>query len=568
MIRVGCVSLVLFLACNSSTIQAQEKVAVEIVGSNGNRITDVEVMWWHDRQHKKATSKNGKFSLPQKTGLLAVRKDGYQYTGIVLDEKTPSKPKLKMLRNDEIESRRLKVQPIPISPNLREKLTKTLRERCLQDFESAANPNEKTTPVRVLTELDSTKALELLEAGKFEGQLAGMVKQTLIERFARTDVSKAIPLADGEENPMFRSMLVGVLARSLDADHPQRATIESQWVDAVRNTEQPGMRLAGWAMLAEHYLHTDRPELVKKIVSQQMDDVKKLPAGGWSAFPRSLFAAFIVEDDPKLAGELIEGAVDYERSRALGRLAFHCCRTNPQQAKEFLDLIVKGQQIGDPYHIKVAHRMASVHPQKAIELAKTIADPKQRGWALGMVSRVIAKTNPDLAKGSLDLVISSIEEGANAKLRTHTAPAELLAGLMPVAEEFAPERLHSMLWQSVWLTLPKSRWSESGSLGFQVESTASALARYDSRVAQALYRSPADKITDQFNQLSGDVATNRFVLAPEQLAAWFETQTSIGSSYRGYEAVAKLLSASPTEFWDSVSVPFVMQWPTEAFEEL
>ena len=71
---------------------------------------------------------------------------------------------------------------------------------------------------------------------------------------------------------------------------------------------------------------------------------KKLPAGGWSGFPRSLFAGLIAEKNPNEAAKLIEGMDKNEINRAYGRVAFYCCRQHPQKAIELVQKIKPVEQ--------------------------------------------------------------------------------------------------------------------------------------------------------------------------------------------------------------------------------
>ena len=124
-----------------------------------------------------------------------------------------------------------------------------------------------------------------------------------------------------------------------------------------------------------------------------------------------------------------------------------------------------------------------------------------------------------------------------------------------------------MLWQSVFLLAPRTRWTQAAGTPFQIDCTAPALARYEPAIAMELYRS-RNVITDTYGQLSDESAVSLLVLEPPKLARWVRSQTTIGRSYRGYEAVGKLLRSGADDFWDLVSKPYVMQWPSERFEAL
>lgn len=551
-----------------------QELSVFVADSSGKPVRGVEAVWWYQRfPTRLETALDGDdeptdfLEVPRAAGVIAVHKQGYQYGGAIVDTQSVRPIKITLLKVDEVDDRRLEQQPIPIDAGLRRELLTTLQSLCISDIENAANPNEQQVATQLLAQLSPQRTLELLDAGKLQGNAAMVAKQGVVQSLAKKDVGAATAIADEESNPMFRSMLFRFLATNIAPDAPERAVIEAQWVDATRTTTESAWRLAGWAGLAEHYQFTGRAEVAKKIVEQHIDEVKKLPAGGWSGFPRSLFAAVVVEDQPDLAKQLIEGIDGNEENRALGRLAFHCCRSNPKLATELLGAMKETRVIGAPYHVKVAYRMATAHPQEAIELAQSIEKRKSRAWALGMVSHALTATDLQAARSALKLALTAAEESAQGKLRTHTSPAEIVAGLLPVAAEVAPESMHSMLWQSVFLLAPRTRWTEAAGVSFDIDCTAASLARYEPSIARELYQTQGE-ITDAFGQLPEEAGITLSVLDAPRLTQWLNAQDTIGRNYRSYVAVANLLKSGDDDYWDLVSQPYVMQWPSERFEDL
>ena len=326
-------------------------------------------------------------------------------------------------------------------------------------------------------------------------------------------------------------------------------------------------RLAAWSTLAEHYINSNRPELAQKIVDEHIEDVKKLPAGGWSGYPRSLFAALIVEKDPKLAGELVKGMDKNEYNSALGRLAFHCCRTNPKLAVEFLNQQKHAENlIADAEHqIQVCHQMAIEQTDAAFELADSIKEPNQKAWAFGMIAKRLASSDSTRAKLALNKATDAMKNCTSEDDNWFTA-ASTVGGLLPIAESVAPEKMHSMIWQSVYLAIPRSRWNiGGGSKLSKRQSAAAAISRYDISIAKVL---AGDKEIEIGSEPTRSAA-NQVALNLVELPEFFERLDKVrhSSAFKPRQVVAEMLGGTHESFWKSVSTPNFLYWPTPNFED-
>ncbi|MDB2687725.1 hypothetical protein N9Y42_11000 [Mariniblastus sp.] len=315
---------------------------------------------------------------------------------------------------------------------------------------------------------------------------------------------------------------------------------------------------------------TDRPELAQEIVDQHIDDLKKLPAGGWSGFVRSLFAGLIAEKNPNEAVKLIEGMDKNEINRAYGRVAFYCCRQHPQKAIELVQKIkpVERAITGFEHHVKVIYRMAVEHPDKAFELAALIDDPSQRAWALGTMASRLHESKSVRAKEALIKAVNALAEpkDLNETANAYLSPSIMLAGLLPMAKDIAPEKMNSMIWQSVYLAVPRSRWN----LGVRSkaalrQTTAAQISRYDRGIAIALAGDQAIEQTNNFGRTISNLIALNFKALQDGMVRLDEVETRRGP--RSHGAAAYLLTATEESFWRSVSIPDYLEWPTEKFEE-
>ena len=571
-----CLIVFLFCCMASDPCIAQEaepKINVRFVDSAGDLVSSVSGYWYRvgAGKAKKIVSADGKAEIPvnKVEGIIVAKSEGYQYSGLVLDSGTTTALSVVMLKDNEA-GPAYENQPLPFSAEQKQQAIENIKEKLWEELEAdPANHQVLQHSVAVLAKLTPDRTLEYFESNWPKGKLKVLAKQEIIRGLAESDFARAVELADSTKNPMYRDALLTALLKH-GPQGKKMLAVEAELTNAIKNIPQPAYRLASWASLAEHYQVTDRPELAQQIVDQHIDEIKKLPAGGWSGFPRSLFAALIAETNPSEAVKLIEGMDKNEIDRAYGRVAFHCCRQHPQQAVELLQKIkpVERAVVGFRHHVKVVHRMAVEHPDKAFELAASIDEPNQRAWALGMMASRLHESQSDRAKEALLKAVDALAEPTKQTRPANISlsPATTLAGLLPMAKDIAPEKMNSMIWQSVYLAVPRSRWNSGGvSKSALRQTTAAQISRYDRVIASALAGDQAIEQANNFGRTIPNLIALQFKSLSDELVRLDEVDTRLGP--RSRRAAAHLLTASEESFWRSVSNPEYLNWPTEKFEE-
>jgi len=560
------VSILIASFATTGHANAQEQIELKFVDSKNSPVENVKAYRFADGKAKRISTQNGSAKIPANNGLVVGKKEGFQFSGILLDEKS-KEATVVMLKSDE-SGTKFTTRPVPISAESKPKIIEKIEEHFWKELQSAGNdPSKLQRCIKVLSRLAPHKTLEYFEANPVRGQIAGLEKQELIKALAQSDFEAAAEIANSIDDPMKRAVVLTALLKNAKTDNETLSAIETEMASTIKDIPQPMLRFAMWSSLAEHYRITERPALAQKIVDEHIEDVKKLPAGGWSGYPRSLFGALVVENDAELATELVKGMDKNESSRALGRLAFHCCRTNPDQAIEFL------KQSEDPEnklglarnHVKVCHRMAIEQTEKAFELAGSLDEPNQKAWAYGLMADRLHATNPKRAKEAIDLAIETMASSGTEDDAWYST-ASTTAGLLQFAEKVAPEKMQTIIWQSVYLSLPRSRWNAGGaSKAEKRQSAAAAIARYDIAIAKRL-------AGDSKMEIGSDVtraATNQVALDPEGLPEFLERLNDVRHSgaFHPRAVAAELLTGSDEAFWMIVSKPSLLEWPTERFEE-
>ena len=419
--------------------------------------------------------------------------------------------------------------------------------------------------MELLAAVDPESAIEYLEQNELDPVVTNTSQMHIVKSLPVSQLDIGIELADSvtDAESIFRSRLLRELLRSLPVDDPRSKVVEENLISTIRAIAQPNSRLAIWFSLAEYYQLTDRTESVQKIVEANAEDVQQLPAAGFSGYIRSLFAALIVNDDFELARSLIEGVENHELNRAIARLAFHCCESHPQRAIELLESMepIENQINVHAQAIKVVGRMAGVHTDVALELAASIEEPNQRAWAYGMIARELIPSDLPTAQRALKLARQTLNEPSQQQKLSYFTASTTMAGLIPVAEQIAPGEVEELVWNVVWLAIPRSRWSGGTSSNqLRIQNSAAALARYDMAIARALLqqRDPAgqvEQVRSWINQLVFDPTAIEDLIARPSRTNRPQTRT------------IKLLKSESSEFWDIASLPEFMNWPTKRFED-
>lgn len=522
-----------------------------------------DAYWIYDLQAKKLPSTNP-LSFPESSGVVVVRTQSGRFGGVILDSHAARQTTLRIF-GPEADDRQLVTQPLPFDAALRQELLDQVERICWEELELESSRDLKPWLLQTLGTVNPKKTLRYLEEKRIGGTAAGMARQAAVTRLATTDFAAAVEALELTSEPMLRAVLWGRLAARLPPEDANLAIVESQWASVNREIQQPAMRLAHWANLGEHYLLRGQPEQTEKIVAQFLDDARQLPAGGWSGYPRSLFAALVAADDPLAARKLIEGIDANEQARAEGRVAFYACQHHPQFAKEFSQQIDKQNTIGFPYRTRVAHRMAIYHPEQAIAIAESIPDPKHSAWALGLVAQQLSSTDSERARNLLIEAVARNGE-AHAEVRTYVSPATISAGLLPFTESIDGGKLAHRLWQSVWMTVPQTRWNDGGQpVAAVMENVAAGIARYDPALSRALLTGPTGiRFAREFDPQH---VKNRLAIDPQGLLQALGEQPFSQRNFRSYEMLVDALALDNTSFWDQVSIPELLIRPTARYEE-
>ena len=287
------------------------KVNVRFVDTKGQSVTPDAALFFNGGRAKKIATENGVGVAPMGAGIVVAKANGFQFTGRILNG---GEAEVVFHRNDE-PCKPLTQTPYPLNDQLKTKVIDVLK-KCLGEklADQPASSRNSVQTIRVLAAVDPHQALKWLEENDLPNQMSGIIQQPALTALLRVDAEEAFDRCSQIEDPARRSSMLFFFLNALESEDPALKTVEAQLLESTREIKQPALRLAMRSALAEHYSVTGRIQLADKIVQQHIEEVKKLPSAGWSAYPRSLFAALVVDKDPQLAEELIKGNRDQNES--------------------------------------------------------------------------------------------------------------------------------------------------------------------------------------------------------------------------------------------------------------
>ncbi len=565
----------LIVSMSGNSVSGQEssrptgEVAISIADSNGNSVSDVELMWYCFGNAKRFSVADGSVTIPQNRGLVVARREGCAYSGLVLGSDDGAQNRLIMRRPDE-PGHEYKTLPRPFDDAARIQAANKIIEYFWSVIGQHPQDEKGKLIFPLLSVLDTDKTLAFFEQHPLDPQLVSICQRRAASAMLKTNPQLAIEIADWIDESVQRADSFKNLLRDLPSESPLRATCESQMITALQDIAEPEGRLAMWGIIGEQYTSLGEDQKAQRIVEQHIAEAEDLPNGGWGSLPRSVFAGLIVNQQPERAMKL--AAIEHsepEAHCALARLAFQCCRQHPDRAIELLNKIeVSDRTVNNyEYHTRVCQWMATSQPAAAIQLAESIEEPTQRAWALGLIARRLADNDRATACSVLEQAISAINPNDVGSSQAMWTPSTIVAGVLPVAERIAPEKIESMIWQSVWLALPKSRWKVGNiSTESRIQWTAAAIARYDRHIAEILVEGV--EFETRMNP-SKAVAIQSIVdvnMLPEMVKR-IDRGHVFSSAYHFGDTLTALLTEDSSAYWDTVSLPPFLEWTTDIFED-
>jgi protocatechuate 3,4-dioxygenase beta subunit len=432
--------------------------------------------------------------LPDRTYLL-VQAEGFRLQGWPgIPAGQPEEQTLALVRTSEPRDRTMAALPAPISRDEARALARRVLEPYLRVALEKGDDRSRWDAIRMLSQVDPTRALELLEKQHVQSpgfDDAGLRYRIAAELLA-TDPVEAESIVAAIASPGGYVWLAEALPdteRDRKRGLLERATVQVQAPTGAGHGADPRNRLFVLARVAGGWLDLGEVEKARPLIRVGLDTVAALPPPG-RYLPGFLPTAARLETDRVLS--LIRELSNARRRTCYVAIAEALASDHPAEAERVFQLIddssnVPVYELKNEVTLRLCLPIAKTDPERARRLVAGLKTPREQacGWALVALS--LADRDRPAAGSALDESIRLIDrlggprdpaERVNRRVRVAENPA---ASILPIVERVAPERLEEVFWKAVAL-MPKG---DADVVTF--------LARYDRQVAEVLL-SPTEAV--------------------------------------------------------------------------
>ena len=390
------------------------------------------------------TDPEGRFALPgvlSEPAFVFVAKPGYRFQGKAIGA-DDSAVDVSMAREDETLPRPMTTLPSHLTRAeelaLAHRVFDGYAERAIKEGDT----NDRFGVLRVLIDLDRTRAMELLNDERLEPWQANNLRLELGKRLVREDYDEARGLIEAIRDSNMRSYADSEASVALpDTERPRKLELLDDSLIAGRAVIDPSDRVLRLADIGERLLDLGRSEQATKVLREAQAIAVKLPTTGMSAWARGKMAGELAPIDLPAALSLLKGT-EQERDygRYLGHIAHELAARNPAEAERVLMMAPDvWPNFRDNYTQRVCYRMAAVDLKRATTLATGMKNYRQKTRALGAMALAMARTGDhttanrllDEAFAVLDAAVASDQDDWDGLGMACTAGA----GLLPIIEQ-------------------------------------------------------------------------------------------------------------------------------------
>ncbi len=557
-------------------LQPFQKLAGRITDRQGRALAGVRV-FIPAGGPSALTDAQGGFTLagitPGKAVILVEQKGFRLYGQLVDPSSTADVGVLTLVRLSESITVNLKPLADPISHDE----SRALANRLLDPYLRITRENGVSAPrpaaIAALSEIDLSRALELLRAGEFrdEDRIDQLVRKSLAAKLAVKEPAQAEAMADSVVDPATRvSALAGVVKALPTSERiRKRAILEratamlkngAQSASDVSHLQQVSSLAEGWLDLGER----DRARLL-------LEEVKMSNAVFQTEFLSQLARLEpdgIVERLRKLPTPQANAGT---RDHALAQVACQLAIDHPALAEQVFNLRdARNNQTNSLFDLlRFCRHLAGVDPQRALRAVDSARDPATRASGFAHVALGLAEKDTIGARDAIDRAIQEIDRLRNLAPSPepstggvfHLHATNPAAVILPVVERVAPNRLAEVYWRAVALHSRVDTEHEDLLKRSNASFECILLARYDRDVAAGLFE-PFDSYirglateTGLRDELDPSFITAKACIDPRAAVVLVESVSTPRNARRGDPTelarirLAQVLGMPPEQRW-------------------
>ena len=312
-----------------------------VVDSAGKPVAGASVRQAGDGPARTATvtDADGRFALP---GVLAepafifIVKSGYRFQGKAIGA-DDSAVDVSMAREEE---------PLPkpmttLPPTLTRAEELALLHRVFDGYAERAikegSANERFEVLRVLIDLDRTRAMELLNDERLEPWQTNNLRLDLGKRLVREDYDEARGLIEAIRDSNMRSYADSEASVALpDTERPHKLELLDESLIAGRAVIDPASRVLRLADIGERLLDLGRTEQATQVLREGQAIAVKLPTTGTSAWARQAGRGAGADRHPRRLESARRDRAGARYGQYLGHIAHELAARNPAEAERVL----------------------------------------------------------------------------------------------------------------------------------------------------------------------------------------------------------------------------------------
>ena len=413
------------------------------------------------------TDAEGGFALagikPGKT-IILVEQTGLRLQGQLVDPSSKADVGLFTLtRSSESPASNMKPLLDPISPEESRALANRLLDPYLHVPTENDGANAPTpTAIAALGEFDLSRALELLENGKFvdKDRNDQLVRGFLAAKLAVKEPARAEAMAESIVDPAARiSALAGVVKALSSSERVRKRAMLERATALLKDGVNPASEvnhLQRVSAVAEQWLDLGERDRARRVLETVTPSRTVFQTGFLGQLAR-LDPDQILAHLQKL--QSVQALPGY-RDRALTQIAVQLATDHPALAEQVFNLREGGnaQSFTALEVMRLCRRLAGVDPPRAGRVVDSISDPATRACGFAYVALGLAEKDRAGASDAIDRAIREIDRLRESVLAPEpsTGVFNLYASnpaavILPVVERVAPDRLAEVFWRAVAL---------------------------------------------------------------------------------------------------------------------
>jgi hypothetical protein len=451
------------------------------------------------------TDEQGRFQLPgvaEGPVFVFAGKEGFRFQVLPIDGRdSRSTVKVTLTRSIEPPATAYKTLASRLSPAEEKALAKRLVFAHADGLLTRGKDDPKYRWLIDAIQVDPFAVLERFESITFvDPDLLNYARIQLVQSLAQESLDEALDQAEACPNPDTRaSCYLGICDERPDLGKtPMRKLIDQALLN-TRAMKSLSDRVIMVCRIADKLVDLSERDLARKMLHEAEElarpMVRSARGGGLSLTDVAeslsrldLPAAVKMLED--LASEIRKNDTrdrGYVFARVYGRIAYKLAAELPADAERLMRQSAALDRNTWRYLCAVCSRMAAKDPVRARRIAETAVPPdwvEFRPYAYGLMAQSLAPTDKGAACRLIEDAYTELDRQVTQGQSTiRSNEVMIAAGLLPIVEQIAPDRLSEFLARTLALRSPRGETSDEDRTARETAALAIMIARYDRSLA-------------------------------------------------------------------------------------